>query len=80
MKGLSCFTIMQVLQCTLTEASGIFLCCVSMLSPWLLDAHMDYHIREIKDRVGDLMARLKVNGTEQSLLIGLLTDNFVGRK
>ncbi len=46
-----------------------------VMSPWLFNIYMDVCMREMKVRVRDIGARLKVRGVEQPLVSGLYADD-----
>ncbi len=48
-----------------------------VMSPWLFNICVDGCIREMKDGVQDLGARLNVRGVEQPLVAGLYADDTV---
>ncbi len=48
-----------------------------IISPWLFNINMDGCIREMKDRVQDLGAKLNARGVEQPVVVGLYADDTV---
>ena len=48
-----------------------------MMSPWLFDILMDGYMKEMKAKVGNVVARLKMRGMGQAVVACLFADDNV---